>query len=49
MNSKHNYKITSNKWKAFNAETEMKNKNSVENIQLEIVISLPKFPKVAYF
>jgi hypothetical protein len=43
MNSKHSCEIASNKQKAFNAETEMKNKTSMENSLLETVISLPKY------
>ena len=39
MNSKHSCKITSNKQKAFNAETEMKNKTSMENSLIQNVIS----------
>jgi len=43
MNSKHSCKITSNKQKAFNAETEMKNKTSMENSLIQNVISWPKY------
>jgi len=49
VNSKHSCKITSNKQKAFNAETEMKNKTSMENRLLENVISLPKFSSCIFF